>query len=100
MKNGHESRTGYQYCVIFYGRQVSRNTTKRCLLCINDYRDGIIDLTPEIKIQAIHLRRTYKLKLPDAIIAATAVTLKAKFLTNDIQLHNILGLDTQNMRIN
>lgn len=61
---------------------------------------NIIGLTPEIKTKAIYLRQTYKLKLPDAIIAATAILLKAKFITNDSQLHHISELETQSMTVN
>lgn len=43
----------------------------------------IVDLTPEVKERAILLRRSHGLKLPDAIIAATAVTLDAELLSND-----------------
>ena len=36
-----------------------------------------VDLSSEIKDATITLRRSHRLKLPDAIIAATATTLKA-----------------------
>ena len=43
----------------------------------------IVDLTPDVKERAILLRRGHGLKLPDAIIAATAFTLDAELLSND-----------------
>lgn len=43
-----------------------------------------------IENMAIHLRRTHRLKLPDAIIAATALTLQAELLTYDRQLLSML----------
>ena len=43
----------------------------------------VIDATREIKDSAIALRKQYRLKLPDALIAATAQTLKATLITND-----------------
>lgn len=43
----------------------------------------IIDLESNIKMLAIALRKEYSLKLPDAIIASTALTLKADLLSND-----------------
>lgn len=43
----------------------------------------VIDATREIKDSAITLRKQYRLKLPDALIAATARTLKATLITND-----------------
>jgi len=46
----------------------------------------ITDLTNEIKKESIVLRRSTKLKLPDCIIAATAIVLKATLLTNDVKL--------------
>jgi predicted nucleic acid-binding protein len=49
----------------------------------------IVDLGADIKRSAIALRRQYRLKLPDAVIAATALHLGAELLTNDIKLSNI-----------
>jgi predicted nucleic acid-binding protein len=51
-----------------------------------DFLSGcaIIDLTPEIREKAILIRRFRKsLKLPDAIIAATAIDLKSILLSTD-----------------
>lgn len=45
-------------------------------------------LTKEIEDWAIALRRNYRLKTPDAIIAATAKCLKLELLTLDRQLAN------------
>lgn len=46
----------------------------------------VVDLGPEICRPTINLRRTYSLKLPDAIICATALALDATLLTNDKKL--------------
>ncbi|NWG27043.1 MAG: type II toxin-antitoxin system VapC family toxin [Ignavibacteriaceae bacterium] len=43
----------------------------------------VIGLNADIKRETIHLKRKYKIKLPDAIICATALFLKASFLTFD-----------------
>lgn len=43
----------------------------------------VIGLNTDIKRETIHLKRKYKIKLPDAIICATALFLKASFLTFD-----------------
>jgi predicted nucleic acid-binding protein len=43
----------------------------------------VIDITTEIKEQTINLRKKYNLRLPDAIIAATALQLDAALITND-----------------
>lgn len=46
----------------------------------------VVGLGPEICQSAIYLRRAYRLKLPDAIICATALALDAPLLTNDKML--------------
>jgi len=49
-------------------------------------RISIIDLTKEIKKVVISLRRSTKHKLPDCIVAATAIVLNATLLTADVRL--------------
>ena len=46
----------------------------------------IVELTEDVKKAAIRLRREHGLKLPDAIVAASAIVLDAELLTNDHQL--------------
>lgn len=53
----------------------------------------IIELTDPIKALVIVLRRQYRLKLPDAIVAATAQWLGAPLLTADKAFSRISGLD-------
>ena len=48
----------------------------------------VVELTSDVKTTAIQLRRENALKLPDAIIAASAMVIKAELLTNDHQLLN------------
>jgi predicted nucleic acid-binding protein len=48
----------------------------------------VMDLTAEIRDAAIRLRRNHRLKLPDSIIAGTAVSLDVALLTNDRRLAN------------
>lgn len=43
----------------------------------------IIDINSEIKKHAVLFRKKYSLKLPDAIIAATALYLNFPFITSD-----------------
>jgi predicted nucleic acid-binding protein len=43
----------------------------------------IIDIHSDIKTQAIKIRKETKLKLPDAIIAATAISMDLPLLTAD-----------------
>ncbi len=59
----------------------------------------IININDVIKNLAIQWRRQYKLKLPDAIIVATTLSLEATLLTNDQQLTKIQDLPTQSLAL-
>ncbi len=59
----------------------------------------IVELLPEVKQLAIPLRRQYHLKLPDAIIAATALVLKAELLTNDLRLARVTELQCRQLKL-
>lgn len=50
---------------------------------------GIADLSDEIKSRAIQIRRRQGLKIPDAIVVATAFVLRAELLTNDARLLDV-----------
>jgi tRNA(fMet)-specific endonuclease VapC len=53
-----------------------------------------IDATlPQIIDLTVELRKQYRLKLPDALIAATAIQYGSKLVTADDQLQNIANLD-------
>jgi predicted nucleic acid-binding protein len=52
----------------------------------------IINIDQEIKSKTITLRQKYLLKLPDAIICATAMVHKLTLVTNDLKLHKISEL--------
>lgn len=52
---------------------------------------AIVDLSKEIKQRTIDIRRQHRLKLPDAMVAATAYSLNAELWTNDIKLLTIMG---------
>ena len=45
--------------------------------------DSVVDIIPAIKEEAIKIRRAFRIKLPDAVIAATAIILDATLLSND-----------------
>lgn len=67
-------------------------------------RDFLADITVvavegNIKELAITFRKNHKLRLPDAIIAATAKSLNATLLTNDIRLANLTEIRTQSVKI-
>jgi predicted nucleic acid-binding protein len=59
----------------------------------------IIGLTDGIKEETIRLRQHYRIKLPDAIIAATAIEEGAILLTNDRQLHAIEVLNSRELPV-
>lgn len=52
----------------------------------------IVDLTPPVVDEAIRLRRMHRLRLPDAIIAATALVTDSELLTHDAGLLRLAGL--------
>ncbi|WP_254561644.1 type II toxin-antitoxin system VapC family toxin [Dyadobacter diqingensis] len=60
-------------------------------LLLNDC--SILELTDAIKQRAIDLKQKHRIKLPDAIIAATAQFLKVGFVTFDKGFSNIPNLD-------
>jgi predicted nucleic acid-binding protein len=57
----------------------------------------LISIDEPIKLMAIALRKQHRLKLPDAIIAATAQSLNALLLTNDLKLSSLTTLKTQSL---
>ena len=59
----------------------------------------VVPLTEEVEEEAIAIRRDVKLKLPDAIVAATAVKLGAVLLTNDNEFtkKHVHGLTIQSI---
>lgn len=52
----------------------------------------IIYIDDAIKNEAVRLRKTYGLKLPDCIVAATAISLNLPFITADKQFRQIINL--------
>jgi hypothetical protein len=59
----------------------------------------LVELTEEIRELAIDLRRQHALKLPDAIVAATALSLQAQLVTNDTKLLHVPGLTCQRLEL-
>jgi len=53
----------------------------------------VIDMNEKIKKQAIAIRKKYQVKLPDAIIAATAISYELPLITCDKGFKNIPELD-------
>lgn len=52
----------------------------------------VVDVTTDVKIEAIRLRRINRLKHADAIVVATAAFLGAELWTNDIALLRVPGI--------
>jgi predicted nucleic acid-binding protein len=52
----------------------------------------ILDINRHIKLNTILLRKKYKLKLPDAIICATAASKNLTLISNDKKLKKITSL--------
>lgn len=59
----------------------------------------VVEVEGNIKELAITFCKNYKLRLPDAVIAATAKSLDATLLTNDIKLSNLTEICTQSVKI-
>jgi predicted nucleic acid-binding protein len=53
----------------------------------------LLDISYSIRVLAIKLRKKYKLKTPDAIIAASALELQIPLITSDKQFNKIKELD-------
>jgi predicted nucleic acid-binding protein len=71
------------------------NTTDNQYKILTDFMDdaNVFDLTTEVADICINLRKKHKTKLPDAIIAATALAANATLITRNISdFKNIDGL--------
>jgi len=75
------------------------NATPSQLSKLQPFMDNaqIYSLNEEVVLQTINLRQQHKIKLPDAIIAATAILYSHTLLTrNTDDFKNISGLTIQN----
>jgi predicted nucleic acid-binding protein len=52
----------------------------------------VCELTPPIRTKAVQLRRAQHLRLPDAVVCATAMELGVELWTNDTALAKVPGL--------
>ena len=52
----------------------------------------ICELTPSIRARAVQLRKEQRLKLPDAVVCATAMEFGVELWTNDLTLAKVPGL--------
>jgi len=71
-----------------------KNLTAKEEKAIRDFLSQfrVINLDETIKEEAIVLRKHYGLKLPDCILAATAISLQLTFITADKQFRQIQRL--------
>src|ERR1700735_627543 len=53
----------------------------------------IINIDENIKLNTIEVKKTSSMKLPDSIIAATAITLKLPLITSDKHFKNVQHLN-------
>jgi predicted nucleic acid-binding protein len=53
----------------------------------------IIEVTPAVQQEAVKIRRKHRLKLPDAIVAASATVFDLPFLTSDKSLQRVQDLE-------
>ena len=60
---------------------------------------SVADITGPVKEATIRLRRAHGLRLPDAIVAATALSLEAELVTNDARLARTPGVPCRSVRI-
>ncbi len=59
----------------------------------------VVGIESNIKELASALRQQYRVRLPDAIIAATAQSLNATLFTKDVRLANLTEINTQSVQI-
>jgi predicted nucleic acid-binding protein len=89
LENFFSAHGEYEKCIsiiTFIETLANPNMTIAEEATARDFLSGcaVIDITPEIREKAILIRRSgKKLKLPDAIIAATALELKSILLSTD-----------------
>ena len=58
-----------------------------------------VELTQAVRLEAIKLRKQKRLKLPDAIIAASAINRNATLFTNDQAFQSTNGLMVQSLNV-
>src|SRR5437899_6993257 len=59
----------------------------------------ICELTPSIRARAVQLRKEQHLKLPDAVVCATAMEFGVELWTNDMTLAKVSGLNCRAVNV-
>ena len=75
------------------------NTTKEANQLLIDFIDSsiVLELSEDVIKQTILIRKTHKIKIPDAIIAATSINANRILVSNNIKdFKNIENLKTVN----
>ena len=62
-------------------------------------KSRICEFLSQVTIVGIEIRRKYRLKLPDAIVCATAIALDSNLLSNDVQLGKVTELTLSSVQI-
>ena len=64
-----------------------KSATPQDLLILQEFVEEsvVIELEREIKLKTAEIRKTYKIKLPDAIIAATAIVYNLTLITRNVK---------------
>jgi predicted nucleic acid-binding protein len=72
-----------------------RNITEKEKQIIEEFLKEliIINIDEKIKVNTIEVKKTSNMKLPDSIIAATAISLKLPLVTSDKQFKTVKGLN-------
>ena len=97
-QSGIESLLHYSYAVsviseieLLGKHEITKEETSIIQALLADC--SLIELNTPIKNRAIQLRQKQKIKLPDALIAATAIELQIPLVTADKRLERIEGLN-------
>ena len=59
----------------------------------------VVPIDPGVRDAAVMLRRTHRLRVPDAIVAGTAVARDAELLTNDLKLQTVPELRCRSLAL-
>ncbi len=59
----------------------------------------ICELSAEIRARAVNLRKSQRLKLPDAVVCATAIEFAVELWTNDKTLAKVPGLTCRSVTL-
>jgi len=76
-----------------------RTDDERGEATVRDFIDDsvIIELTRDIKLETASIRKMHRIKLPDAILAASAIVLGHRLITRNVRdFRKIEGLDLVN----